>query len=172
MSEVAQVALITGVISLCVVFIERYWNHRNASAERSLRAVERKEDRDEWYRRTMFEKRLTTIQEAYEYLARLGHGIAGVSGDLSAPEDSDEIAAKREHLGDVSMSAWDWYNKNALYFDDTLPRTSSFAALALASSLHARGITEDGKDIWELFREAEAQTKARAEELLKVEAGS
>ena len=83
------------------------------------------------------------------------------------------MTSEGEHLFGVGSSAWDWYNKTALYLSDAAPWGSTFSTLALAALIHARGgKPRDGKDIWQSFREADAEIKARAEELMGREGAS
>ena len=167
MSEVVQVALISGLLSLCVVVANLYWTKRTGDAERASRAAERKEDRDEWYRRTMFEKRLATVQEASRRLSEMQTLIVKVNSRGATHEDSDDMTAAGEELNEVAAEAWTWYEGNALYLNDTSPWASAFTALSLSAMIHARGGSQDETDILESLKKAVAEIKGRADDLIR-----
>ncbi len=61
MSEVAQVALITGGIGFLTVLLTYWFNARARKEDKDQRASERREDHGEWYKRTLFEKKLDAV---------------------------------------------------------------------------------------------------------------
>lgn len=69
MGDVAQVALIAGGIGRLSLLATLGFNLWSSSRERQERLAEREQDYREWYRRTLFEKRLAAVQEAYEWLS-------------------------------------------------------------------------------------------------------
>ena len=75
-------------------------------------------------------------------------------------------------LAELANNARAWYDGNALYLNDGLPWASSFIGLANVSVQHAHGKVVGGLNIWEVYNEAEAEIKARAEELMRFEAAS
>jgi len=130
-SIIALVAVIAsgvlGVTSLAFSF----WN---SSSERSQRLNERKEDHREWYKRTLFEKRLEVAQEAYAWWRRLSEAVARASGN------PDPVNAERAVVREVAQQARDWYDKNSLCLER--PGPSEFVGLTNSALVWA-----DGRDV-------------------------
>jgi hypothetical protein len=102
MNPFVQGAIATGGFTVFIMiasWVRDAWNKR--------------EERKEWYRRTLLEKRLTAVQEGYAWLMRLNraHDLAGnAKADVSA----------------VAREARKWYDSNCLFLEDCLPKSSSF----------------------------------------------
>jgi hypothetical protein len=160
MSDVAQVALITGGIGFLSLMATLGFNLWSSSRERRHRLAEREQDYGEWYRRTLFEKRLVAVQEAYKWLMRFN--VAMNNADPDQP-DCDANADLRR----ICDEARKWYDENVLYIYDGLPGQSSFVGLINAAYAHACGRAH--ADHWKMFIEAESLIKGRAGRLLEVE---
>ena len=102
-SIIALVAVLTsgvlGVASLTFSF----WS---SSSERRQRLSERREDNREWYRRTVFEKRLEAIQEGRRHLRKLWDA-------MYHPYADGRNVPIREAL--------EWYQRNILYLHGEMP---------------------------------------------------
>jgi hypothetical protein len=105
-SIIALVAVIAsgvlGVTSLAFSF----WN---SSSERRQRLNERKEDHREWYRRTLFRKRLEAIQEGRRHLSKLWYAMYHPYGQR-----------RNTPIGE----ALEWYDRNILYLHGEMPDKS------------------------------------------------
>ncbi len=172
MSDVALVALISGVISAVisvgVVIVNLYWNYRTAAAEQVSRAVERQENRREWYRQTLFEKRLSAVQEAHAWSARLRDGVALVNQARGGEEDSHELRQRRTELSDSAKRARAWWDENNLFLTDELQRVSSFVGLT-NTALQCAGGRVEGLDIKGSFREVAEDLGARTKSVMSLE---
>ena len=108
-SIIALVAVLTsgvlGVASLAFSF----WN---SSSERRQRLSERREDNREWYRRTLFEKRLEAIQEGRRHLSKLWRAMY-----------HPLLAGGKIPIGE----ALEWYERNILYLHGEMPDKSPVA---------------------------------------------
>jgi hypothetical protein len=117
MSEVAQVALITGGIGLLTVLITQFFNVKSRRDDREEREAERREERRRWYRRTLFDKRFVAAQEAYAWIMKLNRYASQAA--RGAKEDSDALRA-------ACVEAREWYDNNAAFLYDNFPRASQF----------------------------------------------
>jgi hypothetical protein len=153
---VALVAVITtGVIGIAgLVF--NFWN---SSSERRQRLAEREQDYREWYRRTVFEKRLAAVQEAYQWIMRFN--VAITEADASQPD-----SPKNEELRMLCKDAREWYDRNTVFLHGGLPHASEFIGLINTALAHANG---QQFNVWKSFIAAEKDIKARVDELLSVE---
>ena len=109
MSEVAQVALITGGVGLLSLFITLWFNARTRKDDLQQRAIERREDYREWYRRTLFEKRLEALQEGKRHLSKLYDAMY-----------HPYLAGGKIPIGE----AVEWYERNILYLHGEMPDKS------------------------------------------------
>ena len=166
MSEVAQVALITGGIPLQMLLANLKFNLRSESSRRDERKSERDDDYRVWYRHTLFEKRLQTIQEAYAWMPRFNTAIAIVRDPKVDEPETARMAPDNEHLIVLANGARRWYNENALYFKDGLPGASMVIGLTNVAIQHAHGQTFVTKDIWQFFNDADSAIRQRAEQLM------
>lgn len=161
MSDTVAVALITGGATALVGIAGLGFSFWNSSRERAQRLAEREEDYREWYSRTLFEKRLGAVQEAYAWWMRLNAAISRAGpGQRDLPENAE--------LGSISAEARQWYDRNALYMYDTLPSQSSFVGLVNAAFRYA--VSARGEErIGQALEEAYAEIRSRADQLLKTE---
>lgn len=164
MSDVVAVALITGGITAAVGFAGLAFNFWNSWQERQQRLAERRQDYQEWYRRTLFERRLDAVNEAYSWLMRLNDAINRATPDDPNSEDN-------QNLRMICHEARAWYNANAFYIHDGLPEASSFIGLLNAGGLYASGTdARIQAGIWQQFDEASEQIRKRADQILESEA--
>ena len=161
MSDTVIVALITGGTTALVGVAGLAFNFFSSGAERRQRLAEREQDYKEWYRRTLFEKRLVAVQEAYKWLMQLNAAINGASP--SAPDSE-----ANRHLRDISSQTRAWYDQNVLYVYDALPNVSSFIGLTNEAYAYGSGRGQNLR-IWDTFGQVEAVIRQRAEELLKAQ---
>ena len=146
-SIIALVAVLTsgvlGVASLAFSF----WN---SSSERRQRLNERKEDHREWYRRTLFEKRLEATQEGIRHLSKLWYAMYHPYGER-----------RKTPIGE----AVEWYERNILYLHDEMPDKSPVGRF-----LYGTGwLLMDGDEVPDEARwiEANDYLKRKANELLE-----
>ena len=172
MSDVTLVALISAVgsvvISVGVVAVNLFYNYRSAAAERAARATEREEDRPEWYRRTMFEKRLAAVQEAYAWKARLREGVGRIGEAKAVLKDPDEVARRRKELLDTAECARDWWNRSSVFLEDDSPRVSSFVGLTNTAGQYVGGDISRS-ELEKSFGEVEEEIRERAKSLMALE---
>ncbi|MEX0801273.1 MAG: hypothetical protein WD379_08650 [Dehalococcoidia bacterium] len=108
MSDEAVIALVAVAVSGIVGLATLGFHFWNASSERRQRFSERKEDSREWYKRTLFERRLQAIQEGRRWLTRLWAIYDPIGGRGSAP------------IGDAMA----WYENNIIYVHGEMPANS------------------------------------------------
>jgi len=141
------------VVALAAVFVSGLalgFNFWNSHQERQHRLSERDQDNREWYKRTLFEKRLEALQEAKAWLNRLSEGMYGPNGD-----------DRKVPIGQVL----DWYVKNLIYIHGDLPDKSP-----LGTFLYETDWSMTEGDEWpseEQFRKANDYVQQTARELLK-----
>jgi hypothetical protein len=110
MSDQSWIALAAVTASGILGVASLWFSFWNSSRERQQRLAERQEDNREWYRRTLFEKRLQAIADAYSWVMCIHHA--------SSPDESG-----------IRAQARDWYNTHALFLYESLPGTSEFIGL-------------------------------------------
>jgi hypothetical protein len=88
------------------------FNFWNSSSERRQRLKDRGEDNREWYRRTLFEKRLEAIQEGGRWLNKLYNAMYHPLAD-----------SRKAPIGE----ALEWYERNILYLHGEMPDKSPVA---------------------------------------------
>jgi hypothetical protein len=160
MSETVLVALVTGGVGVAGIAFG-FWS---SSRERQQRLVERRDDYREWYRRTMFEKRLEVAQEAYAWLMKLNTGM-----NLADPKNPD--GEQNRKLAQTCLDARDWYDNSALLLYDDLPKSSSFVGLTNTAGQYAGGRADHDLRMWEVFMEADREIRDRVQELLTADKG-
>jgi len=134
MSDVAQVALITGGIGFLSLLATLGFNLWSSLRERQQRLAERQQDYHEWYRRTLFEKRLKTAQEAYSWWRRLNEAVARASGN------EDPNTGENEAVRELATQAREWYDNNSLCLGS--PGPSHFVGLTNSALAWAGGRRE------------------------------
>ena len=144
------VALITGGTTGFVGIAGLALNLRNSSRERQLRLAEHREDYREWYRRTLFEDRLRAVREGYAWLMRLNRALNPGRADSRGSEDNQRV-------GQMLLECREWWESNAVFLYDDLPRKSEF--VAFLSDPHGSGS----------FMRAEAEVRDRLRQILAIE---
>ena len=121
-------------------------NRRSAVADREA-------DRREWYRRTLFEKRLNAIQDGYHWLMQLNRATSQPEARVRGSEQNRAVAA-------LSQQARQWYDTSCVFLEDTVPVSSLFIG-----ALNSAG-TEDW---WKACTDAEKELRERLRQLLQSE---
>ena len=164
-SEVAIGGMVAGgVTALNLAF--NFAMTRKAAGDRR---TERTEDHREWYRRTMFEKRLTTVQEASEWLGKLHRGIDEVRRAGAVQAGSNAMTAEAGELSSLAEDARAWHDGNTLFLHDDLPGASSFVGLTTNTLTFAHG-RKTPDDAWRSYDKTEAELRERAKSLMALEA--
>jgi hypothetical protein len=104
--------IVSGIVGLATVA----FNLWNSSSERTQQTKERKVDNEEWYRRTLFDRRTQALSQEYAWLIKMNR--------LRAFVIADRIVASDLTLN--AQAAREWYDLNALYLYDTPPGNSEF----------------------------------------------
>jgi hypothetical protein len=157
MSEVVQGALIGGGIGLVSLLISLWFNAQTRKDDLRQRATERREDYTEWYRRTLFERRLVAVQEANLWLQKLKEAM----GDI-------DPSAGRKATGRLLVvveQADQWLGKNAVYLYGGRRESSALASVLFAARGVARG---DSIDFWDAQQKASSELASVEDELLAV----
>ena len=159
-SIIALVAVIAsgvlGVTSLAFSF----WN---SSSERRQRLNERKEEHREWYRRTLFEKRMQVVQQAYAWWRRLNEAVT------KASSTRDPSSSECDVVRGLAKEAREWYDSNSAYLEQELTGSSAFVGLTNAAYTWASG--RDDIDIHASLNEVYEFVGRRADHLLAWEDG-
>ena len=167
MSDVVVAALVSGTLVLLgtvgATLANLILNYRLEKARLRDRASERAAAHSEWYRRALFERRLQAVQRAHGWLLDLNRGLNTVVTSGANPESPEAT-----ELGQLARDARAWYDENKIYLYDELPRGSAFVALTLEALMVASGGDVDG--VFRTFDEADALIRARAAELIALEA--
>jgi hypothetical protein len=130
-SEAAQGALIGGGIGFLSLLITLWFNARARKDDQQQRAIERREDYSEWYRRTLFERRLQAVQQAYAWWRRLNEAVGRASGN------PDPNSAERAMVRELGEQARQWYDNNSLCLER--PGSSEFVGLTNSALDWANG---------------------------------
>ena len=139
---VALGAIITAAFSLASMLLNRRF------------AVEdRQEDYREWYRRTLFEKQLSAVQEGYAWLMRLNHA-------MNQPEASTPGSTQNRVVADLKRQAEEWYNTNCVLLEDTVPISSNFIGAVSAAGTNL---------FWKMFGDAQKSLRERVNQLRESE---
>ena len=128
-SVIALAAVITsGVLGLAGLGFN-FWN---SSSERKHRLNERREDSREWYRRTLFERRVAAVHEAASWLMELQ--VAG--------EPHTQVTRDSAVLASTAERALQWYFKNCFYIHGGGFQECPVGKLFVAVYDHTRGYGE------------------------------
>ncbi len=149
MSDVVAVALITAGVTGLVGFAGLAFSFWNSSRERELRLTERREDYREWYKRTLFEKRLDALREMSLEARRLFFAVNNLS--------SDDVARR-------FAEADDWYSRNRVLLDQEC--TDGFLEFLNAVSIRDHG-AEEAKDVLLRYNTLMTARGRWADDLLK-----
>ena len=163
MSDVILAATISGGFVALGTVVNLWFNHRLERARLRSQATESAHTRADWYRRTLFERRLSAVQQGHVWLLELNRLLNHV-----LPEGSNPESAEAEELFKVATDARQWYDENVLYLYNELPDGSPFVGLTNTARLIAQGRHDDAH-VWRLHGEASDQLKSRAKELLATE---
>jgi hypothetical protein len=125
MSGTTTVALAAVIVSGIGVVASLGFNFWNASSERTQRLKEREEDRREWYKRTLFEKRLLAVQAAYAWWRRM---MEVTHPDPRNPDPDAESKAAE----DAAIEARRWYDDNSIYLEGFVSHASDFVGMTNA----------------------------------------
>ena len=109
MSDESVIALVAVIASGVLGVASLAFNFWNSSSERKQRLKDRKEDHREWYRRTLFEKRLEAIQEGRRHLYKLWDAMY-----------NPYLAGGKIPIGE----AIEWYDRNVVYLHGEMPDES------------------------------------------------
>jgi len=145
MSSESIIALVAVVTSGVLGVASLGFNFWNSSSERRQRLNERKEDHSEWYRRTLFEKRVTAAQEAYSWWRRLNEAVA------LASRNEDPNSAENQAVRELAIQARHWYDSSSLCLER--PGPSDFVGLTNTALDWAGGARDIGihKSLNEVF---------------------
>ena len=163
MNDLIAAALISGGFVLLGTLANLFFNYRLERARLRARDSELRIERADWYRRTLFERRLEAVQRAHVWIMDLNRSLNGVLPS-GAKSDSDEASELRQ----IATDARSWYDENVLYLYDELPSASPFVGLTNTALAVARG--REVGDVWQKFGEADEQVRARAAALVASEA--
>ena len=143
-----------GVVQWCL-------EGRREALRQRRRAAEQAEERIEWYRRTLFERRLGAVQEAYEWLSKLNIALNRATGGDPAQPGSQELVS-------IAKAARAWYDRNTIWLRDEIPDASSFIRLTNVAMTFTR---RPNVDVWRSYAAAFEVIKARADRLMTAEQG-
>lgn len=116
----------------------------------------------EWYKRQVFEKRLTAVQEANVWLRKLSEA-------MTVAQNSEQTLEANQTLQSFAGEARRWYDANSLLLQDKLPTSSSFVGLTNTAGRYAASVDKDPRDVkqfWNMFSETDEYISERAEFLL------
>jgi hypothetical protein len=123
MSDESVIALAALVVSGLIGIASLGFSFWNSHAERQQHLAEREQEYQEWYRRTLFERRLQAAQQAYAWWTRLNQAVAA-AGHRGEPE-----ARENDTVRQFGRKAREWYDDNSFYLDDPEARLSVFVGL-------------------------------------------
>ena len=153
-SELVQVALISAtvpaLVSVAIFSIGKFSEFQS-----------KKEDNREWYKRTLFEKRLAVVQEAYGWLMRLNTGL-----NLANPTTPE--APENQELLRIAHEAREWYDNEAMLLYDDLPSASSFVGLMNKAGLLAVGKLDVSMRVWDDYEQVSQMVRERLRRLLEL----
>ncbi len=90
MRESSIVALVAVVVGALASVASVWFSNRARQRDVEARAQERREDYEEWYRRTLFEKQLHVVQESYAWLMEFNRCF-----NLADPTNPDEVTSRQ-----------------------------------------------------------------------------
>jgi len=153
MSNEATVALIGVGGTIAGVVVASAFNLASSVLNRRSAVADREADHREWYRRTLFEKRLNAIQEGYHWLMQLNRATSQPEARVQGSEQNRAVAA-------LSQQAREWYDTNCVFLEDTVPQSSYFIG-----ALNAAGTDS----FWKMCIDAEKDLRERLKQLLESE---
>ncbi len=116
MSDAAIIAIVSVIATVVVALAGHAKDYFVRRQDIAAKERERREDAQEWYRRTLFEQRLSTANQAYSYLLRINRLRAFAKGD-----------EERQHeLRDCVIEAREWFDANILYLYESPPSSSDY----------------------------------------------
>ena len=113
------VALIGVGGTIAGVIVASAFNLASSILNRRFAAEDQGTERREWYRRTLFEKRLNTIQDGYHWLMQLNRATSQPEARVQGSEQNRAVAA-------LSQQAREWYDTNCVFLEDAVPKSSNF----------------------------------------------
>lgn len=153
-------AAVSGLVAALVAYLGQRSAAQLLREERTARTDELEAERAEWYRRSVYERRLGAAQEAYAWMARLNTAI-------NRAQPGDVGSERTKALVQLCDEMREWYDSNCLWFHDQLPNASSLIGLINHARAYAfRGPDDPPIDVWGAFHEADSHVKDRANELL------
>jgi hypothetical protein len=130
------IALAAVIVSGVGVVAGLGFNFWNSSSERKQRLKERTEDAREWYKRTLFERRVGAAQEAYMWIMRLNRWA-----NVYLADKSDESS---NTLRQTCLDAREWYDSKAVFLYDDLPTATEFIGLINSGAAVRQGQEQVG----------------------------
>src|ERR1700674_532134 len=115
LSDTVQGAIIVGITGIVTLVGSHFLRRGDRQAEMEARQEEQHAERMEWYLRTLFERRLQAVTEAYGWALDLNRLRA-----LGRNEP-----ARWLELVDACKRAREWYHAHAVYLNDDLPTSSN-----------------------------------------------
>jgi hypothetical protein len=153
LSDEAVAALIGVGGTVVGVVVASVFNLASSILNRRFTVEDREADRREWYRRTLFEKRLDTIQDGYHWLMQLNRAT-------SQPEARAQGSEQNRTVAELSQQARKWYDANCVFMEDAVPSSSNFIGALNAA----------GTDLfWKMCIDAERDLRVHLRELLESE---
>ena len=147
------VALIGVGGTIAGVIVASAFNLASSILNRRFAAEDQGTERREWYRRTLFGKRLDAIQQGYHWLMKLNRAT-------SQPQAQTPGSEQNQALARLSQEAREWYDANCVFLEDTVPQSSLFIG-----ALNSAGT----KDWWKACIDAEKELRERLRHLLQSE---
>lgn len=160
-SEQSIIALVAVIASAAVGLASLAFNFWNVRGERAMRLTERQEDNHQWYRRTLFEKRLQAAQDAFSWWRRLNEAVSRAS------DNADPNSEERQSVREIATQAREWYDENSLYLEGVLTSKSDFVGLTNTALVWAGG--RDNVNIQESLRDCYKFVQAVSNRLLTAE---
>ena len=158
MSELIAVALISGGFVALSTVANLFFNYRLDRARLRARDSELRIERADWYRRTLFERRLEAVQRAHGWVLDLYRALNFL------PDGAEPDSPEATEVWRIATDARSWYDENVLYLFGELVPGSSFVGFMNTAQLRARG--QERLDVWQKHQEADDEIKACAAELL------
>ncbi|MEX2245276.1 MAG: hypothetical protein WEC75_01190 [Dehalococcoidia bacterium] len=160
LSDTGEGALIAVGGGIATLVVSQLFNRFQSNDERRSRLAERQAEiaarreeqhaeRMEWYRRTLFERRLQAATEAYGWGMEI-HRLR---------EASREDGVLWLELFQTCKRGREWYHANAVYLNDDLPRSSNFIGV-LNAAPDASGNSDFHKAFNEFLKELRDRTQA------------
>ncbi len=156
MSDEAVAALIGGGVVAVFGLGSLLLNRRFAVKDHNA-------DYREWYRRTLFEKRLEAVGGAHARVMKIQEAIGGAK-----PDPGQSASQGNRALAEAAKSAREWCDQNPVSLGkDEMPWSSAVVILTAQVLLYANGHPNDR--IWKAADDAAELCRKRANELLELE---